>query len=680
MMDISEARDLLRHIPCSQLDYQEWTNVGAALHHEGLPCSLWDEWSASDGSRYHAGECEKKWRTFGHYGGTEVTMGTVYHMAVEFGYDPVAGKKTYGWDDVITFDGEPIDTSGWQKEDTKPIAPPPTNDAFNPAKETSDYISALFEPDEKVCYITTAYQDEDGKYKPYGKTSSRTAKQLLDSIKKHPNDITLTFGDYTEAAGVWICFNPMDGEGRTNKNVTSYRYALVESDTQDIDTQYQIIQDLKLPVKMLVHSGGKSLHAIVDISAVDYKQYQERVDFLYTVCRKHGLEIDKQDKNPSRLSRFPGFRRGDKLQYIVDRDMGMSDWVEWSHYIEDEMVEPLKVENFADIIQDPPPLKPELIEGILRQGHKMLLVSSSKAGKTFALIELAIAIAEGRCWINFRCKQGRVLYLNMELDEASFDDRVIRVYKALELDHPHHENIDVVHLRGRIEKLDKLVPQINRTLKTKDYAAVILDPTYKLGIGDENAADQVTAFCNAIDKIANNGVSVIYAHHHSKGAQGAKASMDRASGSGVFARDADALLDMIELRIPADRIVEVQAEYGEKVTAWRLDATLREFQRIEPVDLFFTYPLHELDAGGILREANLEENERSMENGRELGTLAKKVKKTDMKARLLKYIERDEEFSGRRKTYKEYAEEMGVSEKTIKRYMSEMRDDYEPDI
>ena len=380
------------------------------------------------------------------------------------------------------------------------------------------------------------------------------------------------------------------------------------------------------------------------------------------------------------LSRFPGFRRGDKLQYIVDRDMGMSDWVEWSHYIEDEMVEPLKVENFADIVQDPPPLKPELIEGILRQGHKMLLVSSSKAGKTFALIELAIAIAEGRCWINFRCKQGRVLYLNMELDEASFDDRVVRVYKALELEHPHHENIDIVHLRGRIEKLDKLVPQINRTLKAKDYAAVILDPTYKLGIGDENAADQVTAFCNAIDKIANNGVSVIYAHHHSKGAQGAKASMDRASGSGVFARDADALLDMIELRIPADRIVEVQAEYGEKVTAWRLDATLREFQRIEPVDLFFTYPLHELDAGGILREANLEENERSMENGRELGTLAKKAKKTDMKARLLKYIERDEEFSGCRKTYREYAEEMGVSEKTIKRYMSEMRDDYEPDI
>ncbi|MBQ2063184.1 MAG: DNA primase, partial [Firmicutes bacterium] len=174
---------------------------------------------------------------------------------------------------------------------------------------------------------------------------------------------------------------------------------------------------------------------------------------------------------------------------------------------------------------------------------------------------------------------------------------------------------------------------------------------------------------------ANGGVSVIYAHHHSKGSQGSKASMDRASGSGVFARDADALLDMIELRIPAESLDEVKKDFGEKVTAWRMDATLREFQRIEPVDLFFSYPVHEIDAGGILQDANLEENERSMENGRELGSLARAAKKADMKGRLYEAVNRDIEVAGRRKTYKEYAAEFGVSEKTIKRYMSEWEED-----
>ena len=658
---------MLQHIPCRSLNYQEWLNVGMALHQEGLPCSLWDDWSRDD-NRYHPGECERKWGTFGN-GETRVTMGTVWQMARDYGWDPVSNVKVYGFDDMITVDGEPVDTSGWHHEETQQLPPPPATVGYNAAKDITDYLSLVFEPDEKVSYVINAYQDDDGKWKPVGSNNSRTAKQLIESVKKHPDDISDTFGTTNPDAGVWICFNPMDGEGRSNKNVSAYRYALVESDTQDIETQYAVLQDLKLPIKVLVHSGGKSLHAIVNIGAVDFKQYQERVDYLYTICRKHGLVVDTQDKNPSRLSRFPGFQRGQKLQYIVAKDIGMSDYVEWRHWIEDEMVEPLPVVNLGAIWNDMPPLKPELISGILRQGHKMLLVSSSKAGKTFALIELAVCIAQGRRWIGFQCKQGKVLYLNMELDEASFDDRMKKVYEAMDPDYPQPENIDIVHLRGKTESIDKLIPQILRTANQKQYAAIILDPTYKLGIGDENAAEQVTKFCNAIDKLANTGASVIYAHHHSKGAQGAKSSMDRASGSGVFARDADALLDMIELRIPDEAVDEVKSEYGDSVTAWRMEATLREFQRIEPVNLFFSYPLHELDATGILSDANLEENERSMENGREMGSLANKIKKAANASDLARAIQRDEDFAGKRKTQKQYAEEFGVSDRTIRDWM-----------
>ena len=34
MTDIYEAREMLSHIPCSALSYQDWVNVGAALHNE----------------------------------------------------------------------------------------------------------------------------------------------------------------------------------------------------------------------------------------------------------------------------------------------------------------------------------------------------------------------------------------------------------------------------------------------------------------------------------------------------------------------------------------------------------------------------------------------------------------------------------------------------------------------
>ena len=91
---------------------------------------------------------------------------------------------------------------------------------------------------------------------------------------------------------------------------------------------------------------------------------------------------------------------------------------------------------------------------------------------------------------------------------------------------------------------------------------------------------------------------MIYCHHHSKGAQGAKNAADRASGSGVFARDADALLDMIQLRIPPS--MPSFCGVNEGATAWRIEPVLREFPEPGPVDVWFDYPLHFVDQSGQL--------------------------------------------------------------------------------
>lgn len=62
-------------------------------------------------------------------------------------------------------------------------------------------------------------------------------------------------GDYNPECGAWIRFNPLDGKGVKNDNVTEFRYALVESDKMDIAKQNEIIRTLELPVACLVHSG-----------------------------------------------------------------------------------------------------------------------------------------------------------------------------------------------------------------------------------------------------------------------------------------------------------------------------------------------------------------------------------------------------------------------------------------
>ena len=54
--------------------------------------------------------------------------------------------------------------------------------------------------------------------------------------------------------------------------------------------------------------------------------------------------------------------------------------------------------------------------------------------------------------------------------------------------------------------------------------------------------------------------------------------MDRASGSGVFARDPDAVLDMTPL------VLDSVPEGYEDATAFRIESNLREFKNITPIN------------------------------------------------------------------------------------------------
>ena len=236
-------------------------------------------------------------------------------------------------------------------------------------------------------------------------------------------------------------------------------------------------------------------------------------------------------------------------------------------------------ETLAEVWDNPPPRAPELIGGLLRQGHKMIVSGTSKAGKSFALLQLAAALAEGRDWLQtFHCQKSRVLYLNLEIDRASMIHRARRVYGALQWTPCGLDNFIFDHLRGRTGKIEAMAADIIRKAKKHEAKAVFIDPVYKCGLEDENSAGDIAQFCQILDRIATDtGAAVIYCHHFSKGAQDSKSAIDRASGSGVFARDADAILTLTELQEPG---------------GFRLECILREFKSPPPMSFRFEYPLH----------------------------------------------------------------------------------------
>lgn len=716
----TDLREIIEYLNPAELEYQEWVDVGMALKHEGYPMEIWDSWSRND-SRYHLGECERKWNTF-RGSNSPVTAGTIVQLAMDHGWRPAYTAHELNWDDEISTEGIVIDSSWIEGKELKE----PVN--WNPVAEITRYLETLFEAGDNVGYVTGSWEkiDEKGtRWLPKRGSWDRTAGQLIEALNKCNGDIGAVLGDYNEKAGAWIRFNPLDGKDCKNENVTEYRYALVESDSMDLEQQNAIIRELELPVACMVYSGKKSIHAIVKVDAADYSEYRKRVDYLYHICQKNGLKIDTQNKNPSRLSRLPGVMRAGKKQYIIDTNIGKENWQEWYEWVESINDDLPDTESLESVWDNLPALAPPLIENVLRQGHKMLIAGPSKAGKSFALIELCIAIAEGRKWFNWYCSQGKVLYVNLELDRASCLHRFKDVYTALGWSARNLSNIDIWNLRGKSVPMDKLAPKLIRRAAKKDYIAIVIDPIYKVITGDENSADQMANFCNQFDKVCTElGCAVIYCHHHSKGSQGGKKSMDRASGSGVFARDPDAMLDLIELDVTEAlrrqeenkavcatckryldahyawqdelsqddlcsqvqmqnyckehlspmQMRELQNQISQSLaavhvkTAWRIEGTLREFSRFEPVNLWFNYPVHQADDSGALKDINPEEETPSWKKAMDRRKAPEKRKK-ERKDSLENAYEACE--INEKVTVQDLSEFMGVTEKTVRNRLKE---------
>lgn len=665
MTDRETALACLAQISPTACDYEEWLQVGMACKDVGITLDEWNAWSAQD-IRHKPREMPAKWASFRGSSTHPVGLGTLVHLCRKHGGD-IEGRGVLGpsaeleWDAVIGPQKLPLMAvvrPEWVED--APLGEPDAN--WNGAADFARYLRAIFNADERVGIVTESWLSDPDKagatrWLPKRGIWDRTAGELLELLAS-TCDLGSVVGDWNPEAGAWVRFNPLDGEGCADANITEHRFALVECDDLPIERQNAIYRQLELPIAALVHSGGKSLHAIVRVEARDFAEYQKRVDFLYDVCRRNGLAVDRKNRNPSRLSRLPGATRNGREQWLVETNIGRPSWTDWEQWIEAINDDLPDVEVLAEQLASLPPLAAPIIDGLLRRGHKMLVAGPSKAGKSFQLLQLAVAIAEGREWLGWQCAKGRCLYVNLELDRASCLHRLRDVYAAMNLVPRYAGDIDLWHLRGKSMPMTELAPRLIRRALKRQYSAIIIDPIYKVITGDENAAHEMAKFCNQFDRVcAELKAAVIYCHHHSKGSQGQKQAHDRASGSGVFARDPDALLDLIELEIDDARrkqvvnVVECDAMaaalsktapgwsdecpqddaivanrladwaetagYGdlvrevrpraraaaEQMTGWRIEGILREFPAFPPRRVWFRYPVHTTEHAVLLEDA-----------------------------------------------------------------------------
>ena len=363
---LEEAVSLLPCIPAD--DYAVWFEVGCALKKLGASYEAFREWSATS-DKFDEGECERKWEglpddprcgisTIRRYAGVEVGE---YHS---------------------TFVPPP-----------ETMLPAPTSDDER-VRQVAEFICKLFKPGEflELC-------------------GSRMLKGRL--IPDREDDVTLlsegtTVDDLcqdsdfrkfilTPDTGLYIGLNPLqclEGTGHkapTDAMVTDYRLALLEADDMSLGEQWGAIRKMRLPIAAITFSGSKSLHVLVRVDADDNLQlYKERVATLHELANACGFKTDPSCRNPSRLTRLPGAKRGENTQRMVSWAWGYPDWYTFAAA---ELTPP---SDTASVVEAEPVDPEPLLVNYNDQGK---IISLSQYGfAQYAVRELNLIHAEGDYW------------------------------------------------------------------------------------------------------------------------------------------------------------------------------------------------------------------------------------------------------------------------------------------
>ncbi len=190
-------------------------------------------------------------------------------------------------------------------------------------------------------------------------------------------------------------------------------------------------------------------------------------------------------------------------------------------------------------------------------------------------------VASGIPFWGLPVKQGKVLYLNFELIDAFFEERLISVCRAREIPLPH--DLLYWNLRGHCYDIGVLSQVIQARLEeTGPVALIVVDPVYKaLGDLDENSASDMTKLMNLLESVAvRTGAAIAFGSHFSKGNQASKEAKDRPSGSGVLTRDPDVILTMTR---------------HQEESCYTINAELRYLPPISPFVIRWAFPVMKAD-------------------------------------------------------------------------------------
>ena len=260
-------------------------------------------------------------------------------------------------------------------------------------------------------------------------------------------------------AGIRI--NPCKGDRETD--VVAYRHVLLENKNMELGRQLAFYNALNLPCTALINAGGANIQAWVRIDARDIDEYNARIADMLKILEDCGFEVETSGNDPMVRSAVPGTMSNRKQQYLLGVKQGASSYDEWKLWA-DAYLDGMPLIDRATQSAEAPEESLELLEGVFRESHRVVLRGPARSGKSLAALDLALSVASGEPWLGLATEESSVLFVNMESTPSNLVRRVFQIAEARGLE-AAHERLDYLHLMGIEKNMAELADLIVANLK-----------------------------------------------------------------------------------------------------------------------------------------------------------------------------------------------------------------------
>lgn len=179
---------------------------------------------------------------------------------------------------------------------------------------------------------------------------------------------------------------------------------------------------------------------------------------------------------------------------------------------------PLLVHTAGEALQPQPP--PDwIVENLFEAGAVCCFFGDGGAKKTYSLLSMAVCVASGLPWLQFKTHKSPVLFVDEESGRARFLRRLGEVLRGEDCgeDTPlHFVTLPGLLLDGKKQPGD--IAYLAQAITETGARLVIIDALVDVMSGDENSVEDLRPVFIALRKISEDtGASIVVIHHSNKG-------------------------------------------------------------------------------------------------------------------------------------------------------------------